>query len=142
MTPGMSDHNLWRRLTGEGREGVSINKDELVGQIATKTELGRREAAQFVDAFTSVVKTSVAKGDKVSLVGFGTFERRTRNARTARNPKTGAPVKVPKTNVPAFKPGADFKTTVSGKRATASKAAAGKKTTGSKSTGRKTTAKR
>ncbi len=118
-----------------------MNKDELVNQIATKVDAGRRDVAKMVEAFTNVVKTSVAKGEKVSLVGFGTFEKRARNARTARNPRTGETIKVAKTNVPAFKPGADFKSTVAGKRG-GSKGAAGAKAAGGKATAKKATAKK
>jgi len=109
-----------------------MNKDELVAEVAKQADVAKSVAAAVLEALTDTVKTSVAKGQKVALVGFGTFEKRVRNARTARNPRTGETVKVPKTNVPAFKPGAAFKETVSGKKAGAKKPAAKKKATARK----------
>jgi DNA-binding protein HU-beta len=109
-----------------------MNKDELVAEVAKQADVAKSVAAAVLEALTDTVKTSVAKGQKVALVGFGTFEKRVRNARTARNPRTGETVKVPKTNVPAFKPGAAFKETVSGKKVGAKKPAAKKKATARK----------
>jgi DNA-binding protein HU-beta len=111
-----------------------MNKDELVAEVAKRADVAKSAAAAVVDALTDTIKTSVAKGQKVALVGFGTFEKRVRNARTARNPRTGETIKVAKTNVPAFKPGTAFKETVGGskkkagaKKPAAKKAAARKK---------------
>lgn len=114
-----------------------MNKDELISEIASKSQVAKSVAADVLEALTETVKTSVAKGQKVALVGFGTFEKRVRNARTARNPRTGETVKVPKTNVPAFKPGAAFKETVAGGKKTAAKKSGAKKPAAKKAAARR-----
>src|SRR3954471_9315258 len=103
----------------------TVNKAELIEALAAR--LGdRKTATAALDAVISEVENAVTKGDRVAITGFGVFEKRARNARTARNPRTGEPVKVKKTSVPAFKPGTAFRDMVaSGKVA---KAAAVKKT--------------
>src|SRR5690349_20504126 len=104
----------------------TVNKAELIEALAAR--LGdRKTATAALDAVISEVESAVTKGDRVAITGFGVFEKRARNARTARNPRTGEPVKVKKTSVPAFKPGTAFRDMVaSGKVA---KAATAKKTT-------------
>lgn len=82
-----------------------MNKTELVTAIAEKTGLEKNKVENFLNAFTEVVTESVASGDKVQLVGFGTFEKRHREARTGRNPKTGEAIQIAATDVPAFAPG-------------------------------------
>lgn len=91
-----------------------MNKAELVEEIASNTGESRRLVQNVLDTYIDVVQKQVKKGEKVSLPGFGTFERRARAARTARNPQTGDPIKVKASKVPAFKPGAGFKTFVNG----------------------------
>lgn len=103
-----------------------MNKDDLVAEVAKGADVAKSVAATVLETLTDTIKKSVAAGEKVALVGFGTFEKRVRNARTARNPRTGETIKVAKTNVPAFKPGAAFKETVAGKKAGAKKTAAKK----------------
>jgi DNA-binding protein HU-beta len=120
---------------GEG--GFQVNKDELVAEVAKRADVAKASAAAVVEALTETIKTSVAKGQKVALIGFGTFEKRVRNARTARNPRTGATVQVPKTNVPAFKPGAAFKESVSGRKKASAKKSPAKKAGAKKATARK-----
>jgi DNA-binding protein HU-beta len=92
-----------------------LNKSELIDTIAGSTGEAKRTVADVVDGFVDTVQKSVKKGEKVTLPGFGTFERRNRSARTARNPQTGEPIQVKASKVPAFKPGASFKTYVSGR---------------------------
>ena len=94
-----------------------MNKGELVESIASKTGESKKLVGSVLDEFVTQVQKSVKKGDKVTLPGFGTFSRRQRAARTARNPQTGESIKVKASKVPAFKPGAGFKTFVSGARA-------------------------
>jgi DNA-binding protein HU-beta len=94
-----------------------LNKGELVESIASKTGESKKLVGSVLDEFVTQVQKSVKKGDKVTLPGFGTFSRRQRAARTARNPQTGESIKVKASKVPAFKPGAGFKTFVSGARA-------------------------
>jgi DNA-binding protein HU-beta len=91
-----------------------LNKAELIEEIAGSTGESRRLVQNVLDTYIDVVQKQVKKGEKVSLPGFGTFERRARAARTARNPQTGEAIKVKASKVPAFKPGASFKTFVNG----------------------------
>ncbi len=93
-----------------------MNKGDLIAQVSADADLSKRVATEAVDAVIDAIKRSVAKGEKVSLPGFGTFEKRARAPRTARNPQTGAKIKIPATSVPAFKAGSEFKQAVSGKR--------------------------
>ena len=107
-----------------------MNKAELIEALSGR--LGdRKSATAALDAVLAEIQNAVTKGDKVSITGFGVFEKRVRAARTARNPRTGESVKVKKTSVPAFRPGASFKELVAaGKVPKAAKAAAPKKTAG------------
>jgi DNA-binding protein HU-beta len=85
-----------------------VNKAELIEAVSGR--LGdRKSATAALDAVLSEIQNAVTKGDKVSIAGFGVFEKRDRAARTARNPRTGEAVKVKKTSVPAFRPGQTFK---------------------------------
>lgn len=93
-----------------------MNKAELVESVANATGESKRVVAGVLDEVVSTVQKQVKKGEKVTLPGFGTWERRARSARTARNPQTGEPIKIKATKVPAFKPGAGFKSLVSGKK--------------------------
>lgn len=93
-----------------------MNKAELVESVANATGESRRVVAGVLDEIVSTVQKQVKKGEKVTLPGFGTFERRARSARTARNPQTGDPIKIKATKVPAFKPGSGFKSLVSGNK--------------------------
>lgn len=91
-----------------------MNKSELIETIANTTGESKRVVAGVLDATIETVQKQVKKGEKVSLPGFGTWERRARSARTARNPQTGEPIKIKASKVPAFKPGATFKSFVNG----------------------------
>jgi DNA-binding protein HU-beta len=93
-----------------------MNKGDLIAQVSADADLSKRVATEAVDAVIDAIKRSVAKGEKVSLPGFGSFEKRQRAPRTARNPQTGAKIKIPATSVPAFKAGSEFKAAVAGKR--------------------------
>jgi DNA-binding protein HU-beta len=93
-----------------------LNKKELVDSVADATGQSKRAVADVLDATIEQVQKQVKKGERVSLPGFGTFSRRARAARTARNPRTGEEIKIKATKVPAFKPGAGFKDTVAGGR--------------------------
>jgi DNA-binding protein HU-beta len=92
-----------------------LNKSELIDSVASKTGESKRSVADVIDATIDQIQQQVKKGQKVTLPGFGTFERRNRKARTARNPRTGEEIKVAASKVPAFKAGAGFKSSVSGK---------------------------
>lgn len=90
-----------------------MNKGELVDAIAHKTELTKKEVDHILSAALDVIQETVASGEKITLVGFGTFEPRARSAREGRNPKSGEPMTIPATTVPAFSAGKGFKDRVS-----------------------------
>ena len=92
-----------------------MNKEELVQEISKKAKVTQKDAAEVLSALISTIETSVSKGQKVTLVGFGTFESRKRAARVGRNPQTGKELKIPARTVPAFSAGKKFKTAVNGK---------------------------
>ncbi|MFJ6213153.1 HU family DNA-binding protein [Streptomyces sp. NPDC092296] len=92
-----------------------MNKAQLVEAVAEQLG-GRRAAAEAVDAVLDTVVRAVVAGDRVSVTGFGTFEKVDRSARFARNPQTGEKVRVKKTSVPRFRPGQGFKDLVSGSK--------------------------
>ncbi len=89
-----------------------MNKTDLVAAIAEKAELSKKDAEKALAAFIGTVEDALKKGDKIQLVGFGTFEVRERAARVCRNPQTKAEIKVPASKVPAFKAGQALKTLV------------------------------
>ena len=91
-----------------------MNRKELIDELATKTGCTKACAERSVAGLIEVITTTLKKGDKVALVGFGTFEVRKRAARTGRNPQTGAALKIKAAKVPAFKAGAALKTAVNG----------------------------
>lgn len=90
-----------------------MNKQELVSNIADKAGLTKKDAEKALNAFIDSVKGALAQGDKVALVGFGTFEVRTRKPRKGRNPKTKAEITIPGGSTPAFKAGKELKAVVS-----------------------------
>ena len=92
-----------------------MNKTELIAAVAKETEVSKKAAAAVIDATIANVTKALKKGEKVQLIGFGTFEVRKRTARTGKNPRTGAPVKIPATKAPAFKAGAALKKAVNTK---------------------------
>ncbi len=89
-----------------------MNKTELIAAVAEKTELSKKNAEAAVSAVLDSITESLKSGDKVSLLGFGTFEVRNRAARTGKNPQTGAAIKIPAAKVPAFKAGKALKDAV------------------------------
>ncbi|NLF45592.1 MAG: HU family DNA-binding protein [Syntrophomonadaceae bacterium] len=89
-----------------------MNKTELVGQVAAKTGMTKKDVEKVVSAFFATVEESLKEGDKVQLVGFGTFEVRERKSRKGRNPQTGEEINIPATRVPAFKAGKVLKDSV------------------------------
>ena len=104
-----------------------MNRKELVDAIQKHTLVSRTDVDKVLGSLIQHTQVAVKKGDRVSLVGFGTFERQDRKARTARNPRSGAPVKVKATKVPRFRAGQGFKDVVAGK-ATAPKLTPAKST--------------
>ncbi|MBW4457168.1 HU family DNA-binding protein [Nostoc sp. XA013] len=86
-----------------------MNKGELVDAVAAKANITKKQADEIISAFLEVVTEAVANGEKITLVGFGSFERRERSEREGRNPKTKETITIPATRVPAFSPGKLFK---------------------------------
>ena len=91
-----------------------MNKAELVTAIAEKTSLTKKDAEAALKAVLDVVEEALVAGDKVQLVGFGTFETRERSARTGKNPRTGETIEIAASKVPAFKPGKALKDSING----------------------------
>ncbi len=94
------------------KKEVLMNKEELVKEVAKKAKVSQKAAADVIAATLETVTKTVSKGQKVTLVGFGTFEPRKRAARSGRNPQTGATIKIAAKTVPAFSAGKKFKEAV------------------------------
>lgn len=126
-----------------------MNKADLISAIETRLG-GKKAATDAVDAVLDVIIREVARGNKVTLTGFGTFEKAARAARTGRNPRTGATVPIKKTAVPKFKPGTGFKAVVAkpsslpktGNAASRASAGASAAAPAAKSTAKKAAAKK
>lgn len=86
-----------------------MNKSELVKDVAERADLSRKDATDAVDAVFSAITEALSKNEKVQLVGFGSFEVRSRAERKGRNPQTGEEIKIPATLIPAFRPGKTLK---------------------------------
>ncbi|HEX5801904.1 MAG TPA: HU family DNA-binding protein [Azospira sp.] len=93
-----------------------MNKSELIDAIAAGADISKAAAGRALDAAVAAITATVAKGDNVTLVGFGSFKAAKRAARTGKNPKTGAAIKIPATTVPKFSAGASFKAAVAKKK--------------------------
>lgn len=89
-----------------------MNKAQLIEKIAKATDMTKADTERFLDTTLDTIKKSVKKGDEVKLVGFGTFAKQKRKARTGRNPQTGKAIKIPAAWYPKFRPGSEFKTLV------------------------------
>ncbi len=92
-----------------------MNKEELIQEVAKKTKYSQKSVSEIITHTIGTIEKTVAKGKKVTLVGFGTFEPRKRAARTGRNPQNGRPLKIPAKTVPAFSAGKKFKELVAKK---------------------------
>ena len=88
------------------------NKQELIAKVAESADLTKKDAETAVNAVSASVSEAIAKGEKVQLIGFGTFETRERAAREGRKPQTGDSIKIAATTVPAFKAGKALKDAV------------------------------
>jgi DNA-binding protein HU-beta len=95
-------------------KGKLVNKSQLIDALAARYEGNRKQAAHALESVLDTITREVARGEKVAITGFGSFEKRIRDARWVRNPSTGARIKAKKKAVPAFKPGAQLKDVVSG----------------------------
>jgi DNA-binding protein HU-beta len=121
------------------------NKAQFIDLLAERMGADKKTATAALDAVLDTIYAEVSKGRPVRLTGFGIFEKRDRAARMARNPATGASVRVKKTSVPAFKAGAQFKAVTSGAKKVAkapAKKAAAKKAPAKKATATKAPAKK
>ncbi len=92
-----------------------MNKAELITAISDATDYQKKDIDAILNAYVKVVTNALKKGDKVQLVGFGTYEVSKRSARVGRNPQTGKEIKIPATKVPKFKPGKALKDAVNKK---------------------------
>ena len=119
-----------------------MNKSQLVDKIVTDTAMGKRDVEKVIGAFIDTVQQSVKKGEKVSLPGFGGWSQTQRKARTARNPRTGAAVRVPAGKGVKFTVGATFKDIVAAKRGTAATKAPARKSPAKKAAPAKTVARK
>lgn len=89
-----------------------MTKSELIDKVAEQTDLTKKDSGKVIDAFFDALTEAMAEGDKIQLVGFGSFEVRTREARKGRNPQTGAEIEIAASNVPVFKAGKALKDAV------------------------------
>jgi DNA-binding protein HU-beta len=93
-----------------------VNKTSLILEVVNRTGIDKRQVEPVVNAVLDVVRDAVASGERVTLAGFGSFERQRRSARVGRNPHTGEAVKIPATSKPVFRPGNVFRQAVAGRR--------------------------
>jgi DNA-binding protein HU-beta len=93
-----------------------VNKGSLVSEIVKRTDIPPRDVAAVVDSLIEVIRDRVARGERVVLSGFGSFERVRRNPRTGRNPHTREAVRIPARTVPSFRPGMAFREAVAARR--------------------------
>ena len=89
-----------------------LSKQDVINSVSDATGLSKKDASGAVDAVVNTIQNALAAGNSVGLVGFGTFDVKTRAARTGRNPQTGAELNIPKKNVPSFKAGKELKDAV------------------------------
>lgn len=89
-----------------------MNRTELIASVAAKSNATKKDSEKIVSAFLDTIVESVSNGEKVQIVGFGTFEQRIRKERTGVDPRTHESILIPETKVPAFKPGKAFKDAV------------------------------
>lgn len=113
-----------------------MNRAELISEIADLTGQPKTEVGTTLTAILHSITGALSRGDKVTLVGFGTFERRSRQARTGRNPRTLAPLRIPSSKVPAFRAGQELKDVVDGRQRQQ-----GYKAPGTRSSSKKSSAK-
>ena len=92
-----------------------MNKTDFVKAIAEKADFSKKDAEKALNAVLDVITEALTEGDKIQLVGFGSFEVRDRAARMGHNPRTKEPIEIPATRLPVFKPGKALKSAVDGK---------------------------
>jgi DNA-binding protein HU-beta len=94
------------------KEEIAVNKAELIGVIAEKSELTKKDSEKALNAMIDGIIEALKKGDKVQIIGFGTFEAKKRNAREGINPRTRKPIKIAAATVPSFKAGKALKDSI------------------------------
>lgn len=99
-------------MRGTDEKGITLNKSELIDAASDRVDLSKTDVSSTLDAVLDSITDAVSRGDKVTLTGFGTFERRERSARTGRNPQTGEEMQISASKAPAFKAGKAFKEAV------------------------------
>ncbi len=104
--------NLIRYSSLHRKVVKKMNKTEFINAVAEKAELSKKDASKVLEAVTNSISETLKDGEKVSLLGFGTFEVRERAARKGRNPQTGEEIEIAASKVPAFKPGKELKDAV------------------------------
>lgn len=114
-----------------------MNRAELISEIADLTGQPKTEVGTTLTGILHSITGALSKGEKITLVGFGTFERRNRQARTGRNPRTLAPLRIPSSRVPAFRAGQELKDVVDGRSRQKSYQAPGTKSSSSKKSAHK-----
>ncbi len=126
-----------------------MNKSQLVDKLSARFEGNRKQAAHALESVLDTITREVARGEKVAITGFGSFERKVRKAGKARNPATGATIRTKKKNVPKFTPGQDLKNVVSGAKklpkltvSAASRTSTAAKSAATRAPARKTAAKK
>ena len=99
----------------KNKQKNNMNKSDLINAIAEKAEISKADSNRVIDAFVESVQKALSKGEKVTLVGFGTFQISKRSARKGRNPKTGAVIQIPARKVAKFKAGSKLSGSVNSK---------------------------
>src|SRR5919107_2030858 len=122
-------------------EGKLVNKSQLIDALASRYEGNRKAAQQALENVLDTITREVVRGEKVAITGFGSFEKRVRNARWVRNPQTGERIKAKKTAVPKFSAGQDLKNVISGAKKLAPLPKPSKTAAATSSAAKKTTAK-
>jgi DNA-binding protein HU-beta len=105
-----------QKISFHDKKQTIMNKAELIDKIAKDAGITKVQANEALDSFMTAVVSTLKKGDRVTLVGFGTFSVSERAARNGRNPQTGAVIKIKARKVPKFKAGKEFSTKISGKK--------------------------
>lgn len=108
----------WRTASGRTNrtKEVPVNKTQLIEAVAARAELSMKDAGAVIDGLIETIQREVKKGERVTIPGFGTWERRQLAARKGRNPRTGEEIRVKARKAPAFRPGQTFKDIVSGEK--------------------------
>ncbi|HEY9786715.1 MAG TPA: HU family DNA-binding protein [Candidatus Obscuribacterales bacterium] len=119
-----------------------MNRAELISEIAELTGQPKTEVSTTLTGILYSITNALSRGEKVTLVGFGTFERRNRQARTGRNPRTLAPLRIPSSRVPAFRAGQELKDTVDGRKRQKAWAIPGQRTSSKKSSSKSSKGKK